>query len=74
MQKAVKALTPVLLLGAAIYCFRESYEAYASQQLSLYLNDPSGAELYELNFQLFTPPAIILAAIGCFLAGRWWFR
>lgn len=74
MSRIFKLLAPVILLAIAIYCVQESYNSYALMRLHLYLNDPSGAELYELNFQLFTPAAVVAAGVGCFLAGRWWFR
>jgi hypothetical protein len=74
MSKIIKIVVPLSALAIGSYCFWESYKSYGSYREWMTLGDPSGAEFYMLNVQLFTPPAFIFCGLAFFLAGRWCFR
>ncbi len=71
MIRLVRWLLPAGCSGFGIYALRLSYLDYAMWQEYLALGDPSGAELYEVNFWLELPAAVSLIFLGAFLAGRW---
>ncbi len=72
MTPYIRMLIPAGLMVAAFYLLDLSYEASAKWHAHMAFNDPSGAELYELNFRLTAAPAVALILLSGFLAGRWW--
>ena len=73
MRRLLLWFAPIVLIAASVHFFREAFEAYGLWTVWRE-TDPSGAELYELNFRLNIAPAGLLLFAGGFLAGRWWFR
>ena len=71
MGRFIRGLLPIALAAGGAYFFRESYDAYGAWRAYAALGDPSGAEFYEMNFMLYTPPAFAFLCLACFLAGRW---
>ena len=70
----VKAILPLVLVGAGLWLMGEALTYYGLQREHLAIGDPSGAEFYELNVKLYGPPGLIVFFAGGFLAGRWWFQ
>ena len=64
-------LVPAAFLSLGLYLLHQSYRSFAQWNEYLKLGDPSGAELYELNFWLAMPPSILMLMLSGFLAGRW---
>ena len=68
-----RALFPPLLLVLGLCTLKQSYEEYGRWQYTLNcINDPSGAELYEVNFWINAPLAVLLIVIGGIVMGRLW--
>ena len=67
----IRWLIPAASIGLGVWLLRLSYVAYAKWWEYMTLGDPSGAELYEVEFW---PEAavlgVLLLILGGFLAGR----
>lgn len=72
--RLARILLPPALIGVGAYFFTGSFEAYGNWAVYRHLGDFSGAEFYEVDFYLMTVPAVLCAALGCILIGRWWRR
>lgn len=59
----------VLLILTGGYLIRLSYSAFAKWTEYVNLGDPSGAEVYEVEFWLEAVPGFGLLAAGAFLLG-----
>ena len=57
--------------AAGLYVLHSSYVSYGKWYHTLELGDPSGAELYEVEFWFKAPLAVFLILISTFLVGRW---
>ena len=71
MNMRVRWLIPVGCLALGLYVLRQSYRAYAEWQEYLALGDPSGAEVYEVEFWPEVSISLSLIFLSAFLAGRW---
>lgn len=74
MNTCVRWLIPAACLALGLYVHRLSYRAYAKWQEYLALGDPSGAEIYEVEFWPEVSISVLLIFLGAFLAGRWSIR
>lgn len=70
MRKLIWLLTAGSL-AAGFYVLHGSYITYGKWYHTLALGDHSGAELYEVEFWLKTPLAVLLILVSTFLIGRW---
>ena len=71
MNRLVRWLIPTACLALGLYVLRLSYRAYAKWQEYLALGDPSGAEVYEVEFWPEVSISVSLIVLSAFLAGRW---
>ena len=71
MNRHVRWLIPTGCLIFGLYVLRLSYGAYAKWQEYLALGDPSGAEIYEVEFWPELSISLLLILLSAFLAGRW---
>jgi hypothetical protein len=71
MSRTLRWLVPPVLLALGLYGLRLSYRAYAKWQELITLGDPSGAEIYEVEFWPEVTVALLLIVLAAFLAGRW---
>lgn len=71
MNTRVRWLFPAGCLALGLYALHLSYRAYAKWQEYLALGDPSGAEIYEVEFWPEVSISVLLIFLGAFLAGRW---
>ena len=71
MNTRARWLIPAVCLAFGLYVLRLSYRAYAKWQEYLALGDPSGAEIYEVEFWPEVSISVSLIVLSAFLAGRW---
>ncbi len=71
MSGRLRWFVPPVCLALGLYALRSSYRAYAKWQEYIALGDPSGAELYEIEFWPKFAVSMVLIVLGAFLAGRW---
>ena len=71
MSRALRWLVPPVCLAVGLYALFLSYRAYAKWQEYIALGDPSGAEIYEVEFWPEITVSLFLIVLGAFLAGRW---
>lgn len=71
MTVRVRWLIPVGSFALGLYLLHRAFHAYARWQELLALGDPSGAELPETEYRLFTAGALFLILLSAFIAGRW---
>ncbi len=64
-------LVPPACLAVGLYGLCLSYRAYAKWQEYLALGDPSGAEVYEVEFWPEVSISLSLIFLSAFLVGRW---
>lgn len=71
MSRILRWLVPAVCLALGLYGLRLSYRAYAKWQELIALGDPSGAEIYEVEFWPEAIGSLLLIALAAFLVGRW---
>jgi hypothetical protein len=71
MRIGLRWLVPPVCLALGLYGLRLSYRAYAKWQELIALGDPSGAEIYEVEFWPEVTVSLLLIVLAAFLAGRW---
>jgi len=71
MKRGLRWLVPPACLAIGLYGLRLSYRAYAKWQEYITLGDPSGAEIYEVEFWPEVTVSLLLIVLAAFLAGRW---
>jgi hypothetical protein len=71
MKGGLRWLVPPACLALGLYGLRLSYRAYVKWQELIALGDPSGAEIYEVEFWPEVSIGLLLIALAAFLAGRW---
>jgi len=74
MGRMIRIALPPLLLAAGGFFLVGAFEAAGKLAVHRHLDDPSGAEFYELDRTLHLVPALTLIGLGCVLVGRWWHR
>ncbi|MDH3743418.1 MAG: hypothetical protein OER56_17660 [Hyphomicrobiales bacterium] len=70
-MRYLKWVLTAAAFAAGLYVLHTSYTTYGKWYHTLALGDHSGAELYEVEFWLKTPLAMLLILASTFLAGRW---
>ena len=71
MTMRLRWLIPAACLAIGLHMLRLSYIAYAKWQEYLALGDPSGAEIYEVEFWPEVSLSLALIYLSAFLVGRW---
>ena len=71
MKKKTRWLFPAGFLAVGLYALHLSYRAHAKWVEYIALGDPSGAEVYEVEFWPEASVAVFLLLLSAFLAGRW---
>lgn len=71
MTAGLRWLVPLACLALGLYGLSLSYRAYTKWQELITLGDPSGAEIYEVEFWPEVTISLLLIVLAAFLAGRW---
>ncbi len=69
-MKAIRWLIPATSIGLGVWLLSRSHVAYAKWWECMTLGDPSGGELYEVEFWPEAVLGVLLVVFGGFLAGR----
>jgi hypothetical protein len=71
MIRLVRWPFAVACFALGLYLLRLSYDAYTKWKELLDLGDPSGAEIYEVEFWPEVSVGLFLIVTCAFLVGRW---